>query len=149
MNLTPAEQHKQRVVAFKSNILLQKMVSVGSVPVDRDSVYGSVLVLPQVARSCGWKRTFTTLTVRNYMNLFFNFLLQGTLLYMVTLESRVMNPLGGQMHLCSYANHLSSCQKDGCEDVTSEECQDFESDNCVGPGGTRYNKNNLLANFDV
>lgn len=150
VSLSPAEQHKQRVVAFKSNILLQNMVSVGSVPVDRDSVYGSVLVLPQVARSCGWKRTFTTLTVRNYMNLFFNFLLQGTLLYMVTLESRVMNPLGGQMHLCSYANHLSSCQKESCTgDVTSEECQDLESDNCVGPGGTRYNKNNLLANYDV
>lgn len=149
--LSAEEKHKQRVAAFQTSKLLREMVKQGSIPVDRDSVYGSCLVLPQVARSCGWKRTFTTLAVRNYMNLFLNYLFQLTLLYMVTLESRVMNPLGGQMHLCSYANHLSSCQNEGCEfdKLTTDECQDFDAPNCQGPGGSRYNKNNLFANFDV
>lgn len=99
--------------------------------VDSDSVYGFAFVMPQVARSSGWDRTFTIMAVRSYLNLLVNLVLQFWLVWLMGESSQVISPLGGQMHLCDFAAEM-----DNCPDGTAT---------CFGPGGTQYTKTRLYS----
>lgn len=88
--------------------------------VEKGSVYGSALAMPQIARSAKWSRTMTTLALRSWLFLVINFVLQASILFMINQEQYVWNRFGGQMHLCDFG--------------AGTRCP--EGTGCVGPGGT-------------
>jgi len=81
----------------------------GSVELERGSVYGAVILIPQVARSAGWPRFFCSMAVRAYIFLFVNFVVQGGLLYMIAKEETVMDLFAGQMYLCDFGAFVQDC----------------------------------------
>lgn len=109
-----------RVLDERSRVLIS---------IEADSVYGAALAIPQIARTAGWSLPYTGLAVRSIIFLFVNVVLQGFLLYMLSKEERIMDQFGGQMYLCDFAAHLTSCP---------------DGPNCVGPGGTAYSPGRLF-----
>merc|ERR1719387_855040 len=97
------------------------MESRGFCGVEKASIYGAALAIPQIARSVGWSTTLTGLTIRSYIFLTLNIFLQGFLILMIGESAHVMNPFGGQMHLCDFGASIPECP---------------HAKNCLGPGGT-------------
>jgi len=85
----------------------QKMVNVSKL--ERNSVYGAAILVPQVARSTGWPKSFVFLSIQSYFFLIANCGMQSTLLVLIQKEQKVMNLFGGQMHLCDFGAHLDNC----------------------------------------
>eukprot|EP00931_Biecheleriopsis_adriatica_P033990 TRINITY_DN19680_c0_g2_i3.p1 TRINITY_DN19680_c0_g2~~TRINITY_DN19680_c0_g2_i3.p1 ORF type:complete len:515 (+),score=75.15 TRINITY_DN19680_c0_g2_i3:64-1608(+) len=112
-----------RIAASKMISILMKQETLGSLDVQRDSVYGAVIALPQIARSSGWPATLTCMVIRQYFMLFFNLGLQMFLLSMIGKEQLIMYPYAGQMHLCDFASQWQNCP---------------DGPNCRGPMGTGY-----------
>merc|ERR1719247_1352556 len=61
------EDFKARVAAGKCLSILMKMEVAGHCTVEKQSVYGAVIALPQIARSVGWSRTMTGLSLRAFL----------------------------------------------------------------------------------
>lgn len=97
----------------------------GTCDIERASIYGAAVAMPQFARTSGWSVQFTALAVRSYVFLFTNYLLQLFMLYMIMKEERVNDKFEGQMHLCNMGASTGS-----------EYCPDYAD--CQGPGGTTY-----------
>jgi len=121
-----------KVAAARALKILMKKEMTGSCTVSPESVYGVALAMPQIARSSGWSKTYTSLAIRAFVHLLLNCVVQLVLLYQVALESNVMQYYGGQMHLCNFGQYFDKCP--GKTD-------------CTGPGGTTYVKDGLYANF--
>lgn len=110
-----------RVAASKAISILMKMEEEGYCGVEKDSVYGAAVAVPQIARSAGWPKTLVGLTIRVYTFLMVNFLLQMFLVCVINEEAIIMNAYSGQMHLCDFGATIEQCP--GRPD-------------CLGPGGT-------------
>lgn len=115
------EDYKVRLAAAKmiGGFLVRDK---GSVELERGSVYGAVILIPQVARTAGWPRFFVSMMVRSYLFLFVNFAVQGGLLYMIAKEETVMDLFSGQMYLCDFGAWVKDCPGQPW---------------CVGPAGTQ------------
>jgi len=100
------------------------------VGVESTSIYGSALVMPQVARSAGWPPRMIIICARAYFFLAVNCFLQWMLVYSLMKEEQVMDKFGGQMWMCNFA-----AEKDGCPDAAG----------CIGPGGTRITPSRLYS----
>jgi len=111
------------VAAGKAISFLLKMEHHGSCGVERRSVYGAAVAIPQIARSVGWSATLTGLAVRTYFFLAFNIFLQVFLLSVLNEELRLYNPIKGRVHLCDFGSNIAMCPG---------------AANCLGPGGTEY-----------
>lgn len=123
-----------KVAAARAVNILMKREQTGSCQVPTESVYGVVVVMPQIARSAGWSPMFTSLAIRAFIHLALNLVVQVALLYQILLETNVMNLYGGQPHLCNFGRMFDTCPtKPG--------------PNCMGPGGTPYTRDNLYGNF--
>jgi len=112
----------------RTELQLQDLEFRGAYRLETESVYGSVVAMPQIARSLGWSWTFKALVLRSFMLLALNYLLQGSAIMFIAQQSQVMAVLGGKMHLCDFAYDL-------------EECPDHN--HCTGPGGTKYTASSL------
>lgn len=123
-----------RIAAGKTVSILMKQELLGSCTVNSQSVYGVALAMPQIARSAGWSRTFTGLTVRAFVHLLLNFLVQGVVLYQIDLESNAFAEISGQMHLCNFGQYFESCP--GKTD-------------CTGPGGSTYARSWMVSRFST
>lgn len=110
---------------------LEKMDVKSSLKIERESVYGYALVLPQVARSTDYDHLFTALALRSFFYFILNIVVQMWLLCFIGEASQVMAPLGGQMHLCDFGAYLDECPEGG--------------DKCMGPGGTLYTRTRLYS----
>mmetsp|Transcript_27141 Transcript_27141/g.56313 ORF Transcript_27141/g.56313 Transcript_27141/m.56313 type:complete len:458 (+) Transcript_27141:70-1443(+) len=111
------------VAAGKAISFLMKIENIGYCEVEKTSVYGAAIAIPQIARSVGWSATMTGLAIRAYIFLLFNYLIQGFLISVMNEEAHIMNPFKGEMHLCDFGASISNCPS---------------SANCRGPGGTNY-----------
>jgi len=100
----------------------------GSVELERSSVYGAVILMPQLARTAGWPRYMTSLVVESYLFLFVNFIVQGGLLYMLAKEESVMGLFSGRMYLCDFGAGVGDCVGHSW---------------CRGPGGTETTPHRL------
>jgi len=109
------------VACGKALDYLMKMEIDGSVGLERGSVYGAAVAIPQIARSAGWSGTMMALAARSYFFLILNILVQGFLLSMIGEEANIMHPYSSRMHLCDFGANLQDCP---------------DSANCNGPGGT-------------
>mmetsp|Transcript_1456 Transcript_1456/g.4952 ORF Transcript_1456/g.4952 Transcript_1456/m.4952 type:complete len:473 (-) Transcript_1456:189-1607(-) len=119
MELDPGKN--ARVAASKAISILMKMEQEGYCGVEKGSVYGAAVAVPQIARSAGWPKTLLGLTIRVYTFLIVNFLLQMFLVCVINEEALVMNSYSGQMHLCDFGAAIEHCPG---------------SPKCRGPGGT-------------
>eukprot|EP00929_Paragymnodinium_shiwhaense_P005260 TRINITY_DN10697_c0_g1_i1.p1 TRINITY_DN10697_c0_g1~~TRINITY_DN10697_c0_g1_i1.p1 ORF type:complete len:642 (-),score=142.35 TRINITY_DN10697_c0_g1_i1:62-1987(-) len=103
---------------YKVRLAMAKMIGGfmiregGQVGLEKSSVYGAAILMPQVARSGGWPRFLTSLVVRAYIFLFINVVLQGGLLYMIQKEESVMDLFGGQMYLCDFGARQNTATAD-------------------------------------
>jgi len=123
-----------KVAAARAVQILMKQESHGMCVVDGSSVYGIALAMPQIARSAGWSRTFTGLTIRSYMNLTLNFIIQGVILYEIEMCSNVLGPISGKVHLCGFGSSFDQCPG---------------SADCTGPSGSVYQSDMLYSSFPV
>jgi len=124
------EERNAYIAAGKALAYLMKMEQNGVAFVERESVYGAAIAIPQIARSCGWNSWMTALVIRSYFFLFMNVIIQAFLLMMILEHKQVMQPMGGQMHLCDFGRDLERCP---------------HGSNCVGPGGTVFTPPRLYA----
>jgi len=129
-NLELDPQLNARVAASKAISILMKMEHEGYCGVEQDSVYGAAVVMPQIARSAGWPKTLVVLTIRVYIFLVVNFLLQGFLVCVINEEAIVMNAYSGQMHLCDFGASIESCPG---------------APSCLGPSGTEITAPRLYS----
>jgi len=119
------ELRNAHIAAGKAFSILKKMEMLGFCGVERSSVYGAAIAIPQVARSVGWSKTLLGLTLRSYLFLFINFCIQGFLLTYIGQAIVIINPNAGQMHLCDFGASLTSW---------TQTCPG--GPNCIGPHGT-------------
>jgi hypothetical protein len=123
----PAPQNNSDSEEYRVKLAAAKIIGgftireQGSVELERASVYGAAILMPQVARTVGWPRYLTALVVETYLFLIANFVVQGGLLFMIAKEESVMDVFAGQMHLCDYGAGMSHCPGHSW---------------CRGPGGT-------------
>jgi len=97
---------------------------------EKGSVWATAVALPQIARSANWNLAFVMLCFRVYLNFVICIGLSMGLLIYIGQETHIMNPLGGQMHLCDFGATLDSCP---------------EGEHCVGPGGTKYTSTRMYG----
>eukprot|EP00929_Paragymnodinium_shiwhaense_P086837 TRINITY_DN47247_c0_g1_i1.p1 TRINITY_DN47247_c0_g1~~TRINITY_DN47247_c0_g1_i1.p1 ORF type:complete len:534 (+),score=95.29 TRINITY_DN47247_c0_g1_i1:142-1743(+) len=128
------ETQMPKVAAGKALNILMKMESPGECEVETASVYGAALVIPQIARSTGWSGTFTALSLRAYLLLIFNIILQMFLLSMIGTEQLMLYPFSGRMHLCDFGASIPRCDEGSTNAA-----------NCRGPGGTVMSYDRLYS----
>lgn len=120
--------------------------------VDRGSIYGSVVVLPQVARACGWPWALTAVSFRHILGLLLTFFVQASLLRELALVEKVVDPYGGKMSLCQYAAGYTKCVH-GLGTIPPPSPGSTPSPplspDCVGPGGSTYTRWNLFGDYDI
>jgi len=106
----------------------------GACAVEQTSVYGAALAIPQIARSSHWPKTMCCLTLRCFLFVVINFVVQTMFVYYIYDSQTNMNPFGNQMHLCDFAAHVSACP--GKPD-------------CHGPGGKDITSPGDLYPYDI
>eukprot|EP00928_Gymnodinium_smaydae_P049653 TRINITY_DN33342_c0_g1_i1.p1 TRINITY_DN33342_c0_g1~~TRINITY_DN33342_c0_g1_i1.p1 ORF type:complete len:470 (-),score=74.22 TRINITY_DN33342_c0_g1_i1:91-1500(-) len=114
--------------------ILSLVETTGHCAVEKRSVYGAAVAIPQIARSCYWPKTMSVLTLRCYLFLTINYFVQTLFVYYIYDSQTNMNPFGGQMHLCDFAAHIDTCP-DGA--------------NCHGPGGGKIVDPGSLYPYDI
>lgn len=115
--------------AYAMDVFL-KLEHQGYAGLERESVYGAAIAIPQIARSSGWSEEYVALTVRTYFFLSLNIVAQSLLLSYVGQSAKIMAPFGGQMHLCDFGANMAECPGDP---------------NCRGPGGTELTPSRLYS----
>lgn len=91
--------------------------------VETNSVYGSAMVMPQLARSAGWPVNLAMAALRSYLYLTINVVCQVYFLFMLNKEEEIMDAFAGQMYLCDLGASLDKCP---------------DAPGCMGPGGTLF-----------
>jgi hypothetical protein len=124
--LTPdekaAERYRVELAGAKLVGGLHFMDKCEAVGVEKGSIYGAVILAPQLARTLGWPRELTALSIVSYIFLAVCVAIHAWLLTFIDKEERVMDKFSGQMYLCDFGAFMDSCSNDG---------------SCVGPGGTK------------
>jgi len=123
-----SEHHRERVLAAMLHVFIVKEAATCNV--EKDSVYGAAVVMPQLARSAGWAPKLCVLAMRSYLFLILNCFLQWFMVYSLVKEEIVMDKYSGQMYLCNFG-----AKKSGCP----------EADGCLGPGGTRITPSRMYS----
>jgi len=120
--------------AAKAINILGGMESAGSCSVEKTSVYGAAVAMPQIARSARWPKSLIALTMRAYLFVLLNYIVQTFFVYYIYDSQTNMNPFGGQMHLCDFGAHINSCPHGA---------------DCLGPAGTRMENPGVLYPYDI
>merc|ERR1712072_557355 len=76
---------------------------------EKTSVYGAAIAIPQIARSSRWPKSMCGLAMRAYLFVVLNYFVQTLFCYYIYDSQTNMNPFGGQMHLCDFASHIGAC----------------------------------------
>merc|ERR1719310_1139911 len=79
--------------------------------------------MPQLARTAGWNRFFSLLSLRSFIFLAVNVTVQAWILMMLGKEIFVMDAFAGKVYLCDFGAHITDCPGDP---------------HCTGPSGTSY-----------
>jgi len=114
--------------------ILGEMEQIGACAVERTSVYGVALAVPQIARSARWPKTMICLAFRAYLFVVLNYIIQTMFVYYIYDSQTNMNPYGGQMHLCDFASHVAKCP---------------DKPDCHGPGGQEIPNPGSLYPYDI
>jgi len=135
LSLELSEEDRNAYIASgKAISYLMKMETDGSCGLEKGSVYGAAVAIPQIARSAGWSGTMSALAIRSYVFLILNIILQGFLLCMIAEDELLGSAFAGKMHLCDFGAKMENCPQD--------------APNCKGPGVTAFSAPRLYS-FDV
>ncbi|CAL1167997.1 unnamed protein product, partial [Cladocopium goreaui] len=104
----------------------------GSCFVEKGSIYGAAILMPQLARSMNWHRLLTIEAFRSFILIAVSIFLQVSLLVMLARKESVYDTFAGQMFLCDLGA--------GC-------IQGYSS-RCTGPSGTEITPPRLYS-FDI
>uniref|UniRef100_A0A6V0EZF1 Uncharacterized protein n=1 Tax=Zooxanthella nutricula TaxID=1333877 RepID=A0A6V0EZF1_9DINO len=74
----------------------------GSIPIETSSAYGAAILMPQLARTAKWPTYLTILSVRSFVFLVWNGMIQLGMLYCVMREQEVQHSFAGMMFLCNF-----------------------------------------------
>jgi hypothetical protein len=121
------KEHKARLAIAR---LLLSVKEVHELTLQTNSVYGTALVMPQIARSSGWPARLVVVCLRAYFLHAMNCFMQWFLVYSIMKEEQVMDFFAGQMWMCDFG-----ARKEGCP----------EADGCLGPDGTRITPSRLYS----
>eukprot|EP00930_Biecheleria_cincta_P041346 TRINITY_DN28331_c0_g1_i1.p1 TRINITY_DN28331_c0_g1~~TRINITY_DN28331_c0_g1_i1.p1 ORF type:complete len:453 (+),score=75.90 TRINITY_DN28331_c0_g1_i1:47-1405(+) len=103
--------------------------------VEKRSIYGAVILMPQLARSMEWPGILTFEAIRSHVLLALDLILQLFIVMMVSKHENVMNGFSGQMFLCDLGA--------GCTDNTAN-----SGPACTGPAGTDITPGRTYS-FDI
>lgn len=95
------------------------------VAVEKGSVYGAAILMPQLGRSLGWPSYIVSLTISAYVYLAICVFINYALLIYLSKEELVMDQIESQMFLCDFGAYL-----------------DYAGDH-TGPGGTQMTSGRL------
>mmetsp|Transcript_2418 Transcript_2418/g.5757 ORF Transcript_2418/g.5757 Transcript_2418/m.5757 type:complete len:238 (-) Transcript_2418:729-1442(-) len=124
LSLELSENDRNAYIACgKALKYLTKVESHGACGLEKSSVYGAAVAIPQIARSSGWSATLTASSILSYFFLLLNISLQVYLLTVVAEAEILGSAFAGKMHLCDMGAKLEACP--GPKD-------------CQGPGGTAW-----------
>jgi len=113
-----------RDAAIKARIMATcSIMEIGTCYVERTSVYGAVIVMPQVARSLEWPARLAFEAVRSFALLSLGLALQLLIIMMLNKHENVTDRFSGQMFLCDLG---AGCTNDA----------GGAGSMCTGPGGT-------------
>jgi len=130
-----SEQERSILLGIaKATEILGGMEMAGDCHIEKESIYGAALAIPQIARSARWPKSMFCETLRTYVFLLLNYFLQIMFVYFISDSLTSMNPWGGQMQLCDFASHLAQCPT---------------SPDCVGPGGAIIQDPGALYPYDI
>merc|ERR1719158_1888029 len=118
----------------KAITILGGQESRGACAIEKTSVYGAAIAMPQIARSAGWPTSMVILTLRAYMFVLLNYFVQTLFVYYIYDSQTNMNPFGSQMHLCDFAAHIAHCPN---------------HKDCHGPGGREIPDPGELYPYDI
>lgn len=114
---------KLRAVAASTKMMgILKAKEKYRVPFDK-GLYGAAIVMPQLARSAGWRKDLCVLSIRSFIFLLVNYVAQGCILYMIAKEEIVWDAFAGQMFLCDFGKNSNDCP---------------DGPDCMGPEGTVF-----------
>eukprot|EP00931_Biecheleriopsis_adriatica_P087406 TRINITY_DN61889_c0_g1_i1.p1 TRINITY_DN61889_c0_g1~~TRINITY_DN61889_c0_g1_i1.p1 ORF type:complete len:469 (-),score=75.00 TRINITY_DN61889_c0_g1_i1:12-1334(-) len=99
------------------------------VEIENTSVYGSVILMPQIARSLNWPSEMAQIVVMNFFYYISCCSVHGILLMFIDKEEQVLDAFSGQMYLCDFGAHMGDCPPHGC----------------TGPGGTEMTPPRLYS----
>lgn len=128
--------HRIEVGGRSLEYLLRYKMSLGC-NVEKETIYGFAIALPQIARSTGWSNITTGLAIRSVFFLLLTFFIQGLFMYMMYKEQHVMERFSGQMNLCDFGAFIERCHDAGDEAVHVPGCR--------GPAGTTYTAARLYS----
>mmetsp|Transcript_35898 Transcript_35898/g.102092 ORF Transcript_35898/g.102092 Transcript_35898/m.102092 type:complete len:446 (+) Transcript_35898:83-1420(+) len=131
LSLELSENDRNAYIACgKALKYLTKVESHGACGLEKSSVYGAAVAIPQIARSSGWSATLTASSILSYFFLLLNISLQVYLLTVVAEAEILGSAFAGKMHLCDMGAKLEACPG---------------RTNCQGPGGTSFSPPRLYS----
>lgn len=113
-----------------------QLLTKGAVGIEKESVYGAALLMPQLARSLNWPIPLTALVIRSWLFYSLCLLLHGALLTFLAKEERVMDRFSGQMNLCDFGAFTGPWALSECDELGT---------GCMGPGGTTITNPRLYS----
>ncbi|CAJ1428737.1 unnamed protein product [Effrenium voratum] len=117
------DQYKQLMASAKL-VGAMKFMELGKAAIEPNSVYGAAILMPQLARTARWHRSFLPHVTSSFFYLFLCMFVHASMLVYIGKELHVMNLFAGQMYLCDFGAELAGCTLDD------------SSESCVGPYGT-------------
>eukprot|EP00931_Biecheleriopsis_adriatica_P067055 TRINITY_DN41260_c0_g1_i1.p1 TRINITY_DN41260_c0_g1~~TRINITY_DN41260_c0_g1_i1.p1 ORF type:complete len:485 (-),score=87.34 TRINITY_DN41260_c0_g1_i1:80-1534(-) len=132
------EEEEAPKARTSSDLAMSKVIGVfmimehGSCIVEKGSIYGAAILMPQLARSMKWQRHMVIEAIRSYLFVVVSISLQVGLLMMLLRDELVMDGFAGQMYLCDLGAW----------------CRGGNEPGCTGPAGTEI-KPSRLYEFDV
>jgi len=104
----------------------------GACFVEKGSIYGAAILMPQLARSMSWHRLLTIEAFRSFLLIGVSIFLQVSLLVMLARKESVYDTFAGQMFLCDLGAG----------------CIQGQGTMCTGPSGTEITPPRLYS-FDI
>jgi len=98
--------------------------------VEKKSVFGAGVLIPQLARCSGWSRGLIEVTIKIYLYVLFGFFVQIELLRFIDKEELVLDLFSGQSFLCDFGAPFENCPDDPT---------------CAGPAGTKITPDRMYS----
>jgi hypothetical protein len=79
--------------------------------IEKDSVYGAAVLLPQLARTLGWPEEMTLRAIQMYVYLVTNIVIVTLLINYLAMEELVMDGFAGEMYLCDFGAGMDAIKE--------------------------------------
>jgi len=130
-NIRSYQEQLAKAKVIGSSDIIEK----GSLFVEKGSIYGAVVLMPQLARSLDWPHWLTVNAVRSYLLFALDLFLQSLILMMLAKHEVINDTFAGEMFLCDMGA--------GCNGINAN-----SGATCTGPAGTNITPPRLYS-YDI